>query len=418
MCLFKFAKTMHSWMNSQTSLKIYIALPVMAEYEYLPAVLECLEKQSFRNFELVVCVNQPEEYSTIPDKIHIYKDNQRCLNLLNSSSLSFDIEIIDKSSLGMGWKGKQQGVGFARKTAMDFIAQKAKNDDIILSLDADTIFGRNYLEVIAQTFYDYPFISALSIPYYHPLTQNEITNRCILRYEIYMRVYALNMLFIHNPYAFTAMGSSMALKTGTYRKIGGLTPHQAGEDFYFLQKLRKHGSVLTWCPTIVFPASRFSDRVIFGTGPAMIRGKEGHWEAYPIFYYSLFDRVRITFEAFPKLYFENIVTPMDAFLKDIFRTSDIWGPLRKNSRNEKSFVKACTQKIDALRIFQFLKRYQPDVKKSDEICLKEFLMHYFPDNHPPINENLDTCDINALQKIRNFLAMKEYSYRQHYPLLQ
>ncbi len=394
-------------------------MPVMAEYEYLPTLLECLENQSFQNFKLVVCVNQPDDYRFNPNKIHIYEDNQKCLSLLKSSSYSFDIEIIDRSSTDMGWKGKHCGVGQARKTVMDAIAREAKNnDDIIVSLDADTLFGTDYLEVIAQTFLDYSYIAALSVPYYHPLTQDEITNRCILRYEIYMRVYALNMLFIHNPYAFTAIGSAMALRVDIYRKVGGITPHRAGEDFYFLQKLRKHGSVLTWCPAKIYPAARFSDRVIFGTGPAMIRGREGHWEAYPIFHHSLFDTVKITFEAFSRLYLEKIKTPMDVFLEDIFRTSDIWGPLRKNSSEIKSFVKACTQKIDALRILQFLKKYHPQIKKSDEICLKEFMMHYFPESHPALIESFDTCNINALQEIRDFLTIKEYSYRQHHPLLQ
>ena len=70
-------------------------MPVMAEYEYLPTLLECLENQSFQNFKLVVCVNQPDDYRFNPNKIHIYEDNQKCLSLLKSSSYSFDIEIID-----------------------------------------------------------------------------------------------------------------------------------------------------------------------------------------------------------------------------------------------------------------------------------------------------------------------------------
>jgi hypothetical protein len=79
----------------------------------------------------------------------------------------------------------------------------------------------------------------IAIPYFHPLTGNNVNDRLILRYEIYMRHYLNNMLEIGNPYAFTAIGSAMAAKVSAYRKVGGLTPVKSGEDFYFIQKLKK-----------------------------------------------------------------------------------------------------------------------------------------------------------------------------------
>ena len=32
----------------------------MDEFEYLPSLLNCIEEQTYNNFELYVCVNQPE----------------------------------------------------------------------------------------------------------------------------------------------------------------------------------------------------------------------------------------------------------------------------------------------------------------------------------------------------------------------
>ena len=76
----------------------------------------------------------------------------------------------------------------------------------------------------------------LAVPYYHKLI-GDATDRLILRYEIYMRCYLINLLRIQNPYAFTALGSAMAVTVRAYRKAGGLTPVKSGEDFYFLQNL-------------------------------------------------------------------------------------------------------------------------------------------------------------------------------------
>ena len=180
----------------------------------------------------------------------------------------------------------------------------------------------------------------------------------LLRYEIYMRYFLLNMLRIKNPYAYTALGSAMAFPVWAYKKLGGLTPVMSGEDFYFLQKLRKSGNLGIWTNTIAYPSARFSDRVNFGTGPALIKGETGDWDSYPIYYYQLFDKVKETFDLFPTLFKRDVTTPMDEFLKKQFGSNEIWKPLRDNYKDEKNFVKACVAKVDGLRILQFLKLSQ------------------------------------------------------------
>ncbi|MCK5839711.1 MAG: glycosyltransferase, partial [Bacteroidales bacterium] len=245
--------------------KIYIALPVLDEYEYIRNFIQCLSNQTYTDFKLVVCVNQPDDWWEDPDKTDICIGNQKTIQYL-SGITAFAVEIIDRSSKGNGWTGKQYGVGWARKTIMDEINLEAFNNDIIVSLDADTEFNPGYLKSIVETFTHNIDSTALAIPYYHKLTNDEHADRAILRYEIYMRYYAVNMLRIDNSYAFTAIGSAMAIPVKAYRAVGGITPHYSGEDFYFLQKLKKYGSILNWNDEWVYPAARFSDRVFFGTG--------------------------------------------------------------------------------------------------------------------------------------------------------
>ena len=41
---------------------ISVAIPLMDELENLPALVECLNKQTYRNFSVYMCVNQPESW--------------------------------------------------------------------------------------------------------------------------------------------------------------------------------------------------------------------------------------------------------------------------------------------------------------------------------------------------------------------
>ncbi|MCX6233268.1 MAG: hypothetical protein NT175_00885 [Bacteroidetes bacterium] len=396
---------------------IYLALPVQDELEYIPVFIECLRKQTVADYELFVCVNQPDDWWDKPSKVAVCQNNQLTLELL-SRQHDLPITIIDRCSKGKGWQGRHFGVGWARKTAMDVLNNKAEKNDIIVSIDADTTFSQNYLETIRENFIQNPWAVALSVPYYHNLTGDEITDRCILRYEIYMRYYALNMWRIMNPYRFTAIGSAMAVPVWAYRAIGGITPHKSGEDFYFLQKLRKHGEILHWNNERIYPDARFSDRVFFGTGPAMIRGREGDWSSYPVYDYRLFDEVEATFDMFPSLFEKDIDTPMTDFLQVVFKTNALWKPLRENYKTCGQFVKACNNKVDALRILQYLKAKQKDMQQCDEENLKAFIRKFYSHEHlmswkiNPDSIDFDQMGLTALNTLRDFLASHEDHCRQ------
>jgi hypothetical protein len=58
----------------------------------------------------------------------------------------------------------------------------------------------------------------------------------------------------------------MAFKAIPYAKSGGMNQRKAGEDFYFLHKLFPHYETIELTGNLVFPSSRISTRVPFGTG--------------------------------------------------------------------------------------------------------------------------------------------------------
>ena len=338
-------------------MKLHVAIPALDELEYLPHTLAAIAKQNTTYpFQVYVCVNQPDEWWMDKEKVKICENNQKLLHSIKNYK-EFNIHIIDKTSKNLGWKKKEKGVGWARKILFDEIIKTANDEDIIISLDADTLFSKHYFQSIGDNFTQNR-IDVVSIPYYHKLTEDENANRAILMYEIYLRNYFINMHRIGSPYTFTAIGSAIAVKVRVLKKIRGITPLSSGEDFYLLQKLRKMTSVSNFNSKIVYPAARFSTRVPFGTGPAMVNFCIGNYSSYPIYHKSLFDKIKETYDIIPELFTENRETEFTNFLKKQYKTEDLWGPLRKNFKTLPQFTRAFHEKADGLRILQFLKAKQ------------------------------------------------------------
>jgi hypothetical protein len=395
--------------------QIHVALPAMNERYYIEETLQCLQKQTLHNFHTWVCINQPESFWGKPEKQRICENNALTLELLREYPLN-NLHIMDYSSPGRGWQESKLGVGMARKTLFDHIMGEAADHDIIVSMDADTVFGENYLTSVQKLFRNNADAMGLANPYYHPLVKDEHLNRAILRYEIYMRYYALNMRFSGTPYCFTPLGSAMAAPVRAVKKIGGLTPKKSGEDFYFLQKLTKAGQLLRYNTEVVYPGTRASDRVFFGTGPAVIKGLAGQWSAYPLFNPEHFDDVRKTIGLFPRQFEGPHPTPMDDFLKTHLRCKDVYAPLRKNHKVLKQFVKACHEKIDGLRILQFLKTSHNENPQPDEENLIKFYMRHF--HGRGLEKELDgfsfsVSGVETLNNIRNFLFETELELQKN-----
>jgi glycosyltransferase involved in cell wall biosynthesis len=400
--------------------KIFIALPVLNELDYIEQCINSIKQQTYKNFELWVCINQPDYWWTERDKIHICRNNVQTLEYLQSIK-DFKIVIIDRCSQGKGWdysKKSQMGVGIARQTLMESINKVALSDDIIISLDADTQFNSNYFSSIVENFKKHPEAIALSVPYYHNLTKDNDLDRAILHYEIYMRYYVINLHRINSIYSFTSLGSAFAVPIKSYRLVGGITPKYSGEDFYFLQKLVKTGKVLVWNPEKVYPAARLSDRVGFGTGPALIKGIAGDWKSYPIYDYKLFDDIYETYQELPKLFTQDISTKVIDFMSTQFKPKNFWEPIRKtHSKSQERFIRAMHEKIDSLRILQYLKINQKS-NDNDEKNLINFIKNFYGEEaltNLEINENnfsFNKTSIKKLNNLRNFLQKIEEDYQR------
>ncbi len=113
--------------------KIYIALPAMNELENMEPFIHCCKNQTYQNFKLVICVNQPDDWWERENKLSICRNNTLSIEFLKKIK-DLPIEIIDRSSRGKGWTGKDFGVGWARKTVMDYINKDRRMNMTSLSV--------------------------------------------------------------------------------------------------------------------------------------------------------------------------------------------------------------------------------------------------------------------------------------------
>ncbi|MDR1346657.1 MAG: glycosyltransferase family 2 protein [Bacteroidales bacterium] len=394
---------------------LYVAIPATDELDYLPKTLQAIENQKYNHIvHFFVCVNQPEEWWQIPEKREICEHNQKLLAWLQNYK-NLTINVIDCSSPQKGWSKKNYGVGWARKILFDAILHIANNQDIIISLDADTLIEPNYFASIGDNFSQRQNKAAIAVPYYHRLTGEESADRAILRYEIYMRNWLLNMFCIGSPYAFTAIGSAMALRVNNLRIIRGITPLKSGEDFYLLQKLRKMSPISNYNRELVYPAARFSDRVEFGTGPAMIKGATGHWESYPIYHHSLFREIGEAYQLIPQLFKYDIAHPFFNFVQERSGKPNLWQLLRNNFREASKFERAFHANADGLRILQYMKERHNKTQNNDLQSLAENIQWYHAIKPPylrsPAITQLAALSIAQLATIREALFVREQQLR-------
>ena len=384
---------------------IYFAIPAMDELEHLPQTLECIARQDYAGIiKVYVCVNQPQsDYYQEPPPERI-AGNRALWRMLEQNPWQLDLHPIDRFSPEKAWCDREGGVGAARQCCINALLPSASDNDILINMDADTLFGSDYVSGMAEQM-EKTGSDAVLPQYYHRLSGNDMLDRAMLRYEIYMRCYLFHLLRIGSPYAFTALGSAICCRIGTYRKSGGFDKRQAGEDFYLLQRMAKCGKITFHHECTVYPSPRLSDRVPFGTGPAirLLQSGEGN---YPIFPPEAFDEIAESYRHIDDFRQKNISTPLTDFMDMQAGNNLLWERMRKNYPTPETFARAFHQKADGLRIFQFLRHYAASHPASDEENLRKTLaMPPFANEMPPLpaDFSLATAPIPLLDTLRNQL---------------
>lgn len=169
---------------------------------------------------------------------------------------------------------KHAGVGLARKIGMDLAVEhflRHQNlEGIIISLDADCTVSPNFLTDIFAAYRQNEKLCCTVQNFRHRLENNHPRlEDAIRQYEEYIRYFSQMLRFIEFPYYYHTIGSAFSVAADAYVRVGGMGRQQGGEDFYFLQKVFALEKTEYLHDVFVYPMARFSDRIPFGTGPAL-----------------------------------------------------------------------------------------------------------------------------------------------------
>lgn len=162
-----------------------------------------------------------------------------------------------------------EGVGLARKIGCDLALALVHNNaverDWLYSSDADAILPSDYFEAGARAGH----AVAMTFAFHHTLPDEPRHRLAMCLYELRLHYYVLGLQKSGSPYAFHTLGSCLALRATAYARVRGFPKRAGAEDFYLLNKVAKLGRVeRAGCePLLLEP--RLSDRVPFGTGPAL-----------------------------------------------------------------------------------------------------------------------------------------------------
>jgi len=167
---------------------------------------------------------------------------------------------------------ERQGVGLARKIGCDIALrlhiQGTIQSNWIHSTDADVELPSDYFERSESLSGD-PSGAACLYPFWHRCRPPPVLADAMHRYEIFLRYYLLGLADAGSPYAFHTLGSAIAVNPMAYAMVRGFPRRLAGEDFHFLNKVAKIGSILRMGGAPIVIEGRRSHRAPFGTGAAL-----------------------------------------------------------------------------------------------------------------------------------------------------
>lgn len=302
---------------------------------------------------------------------------------------------------------KFAGVGLARKIGMDEAVRrlsKINNENgIIISLDADTLVSKNYLQDIENEFTENKKLNTVLPWFEHEInTETKEIEKAIIQYELYLRYFKLALKYSGFPYAFHTIGSAFAVKALAYVKQGGMNKKQGGEDFYFLQKVFSLGHIKELNHVKVFPSARASNRVPFGTGPAVQKIiNDGEFLTYKPEYFShlkeLFSKIESVHNkgnSEIEYLYNNLDNSIQKFIPFIEFKNKI-NEINNNSSSINAFVNRFFQWFDAFKIIKYINTNHNETNRvSVLVATKSFLKII---NEKPFNE---VNPIDLLNKLR------------------
>jgi hypothetical protein len=260
----------------------------------------------------------------------------------------------------------EQGVGLARKIGADIACGlKAANrlrGRWLHCTDADATLPTDYFSRCRNQHQE---VSAVCHPFrhLHDLSRSSLAAQL---YELRLHYYVLGLHSSGSPYAYHTLGSCISIDVAAYQQVRGFPRRAAAEDFYLLNKLAKVGPVAAGTGAPILLDARPSQRVPFGTGPAVAAlESEANPLLKPLFYHpNSFLALAAILNAVPELY--SSAEPMHLLrgaLDDFAQAASVLAGLgaeqnlqhcQQHSANSASFSRHFHQWFDGFRTLKFI----------------------------------------------------------------
>lgn len=263
---------------------------------------------------------------------------------------------------------KHAGVGLARKIGMDlavdYFLRTENPTGILVSLDADCTVSPNFLVDISESFRRDEKLCCTIHNFYHRVENGDPTiEDAVRQYEAYLRYFENALRYTGFPYYYHTIGSAFAVTADAYVRVGGMGRQQGGEDFYFLQKIFQMGKTKELDDVMIYPMARFSDRVPFGTGPALqkiIAQKDGLMKVYD---FEAFQSLRQFFDIKDSFYGASqdriieMIRRLHPILQEFLTENNFLLDIQDcnaNAATLKSFQKRFFHHFNAFKIIKYL----------------------------------------------------------------
>lgn len=352
---------------------------VIPAYKETTSLLENLAKlPADRGATLVILVlNRPESNSDgnanklLRDAVSKLAPGSPATPGLHRLHAKADLYLHDLEQLA-GPTPVAQGVGLARKTGCD-LAFKWMSEGVICgrwicSSDADALLPPDYFSRLETCS---PSTVAATYPFWHTPGPDAACNRATALYELRLHHYVLGLEYAASPYAMHSLGSCLAVSHDGYAMVRGFPKRAGAEDFYLLGKLAKIGPITRLRGRCIALQSRYSNRVPFGTGPAVANISAAAEPAeLALFYHpASFEALRALLRAAPALQqtpTENLPQlleqqGLDRKLADACHNglasmglAAALGHCRRQGKTPEQFMRQFHQWFDAFRSLKFI----------------------------------------------------------------
>jgi hypothetical protein len=140
-----------------------------------------------------------------------------------------------------------------------------------------------------------------------------------------------------------------------------MSKRQAGEDFYFIQKVAMQGHYYECNSTRVYPSPRPSDRVPFGTGPDIARQLKSGLQPYMTYHPEPFTHLKDFYSRISDFYstmdleahLQTLHPVLQTFLREQNIVKDLL-EIKTNVGSLPAFRKRFFQKFNMFRILRYL----------------------------------------------------------------